>query len=340
MALRSSMEFIDVALFSTNISSPLSYCDPDQKLLIRNHLHTLFQDFPVFKPSIDSFTYNNGTIVNLLKVCGDLKVKISSLSIPISIWVHENYPVSAPMVYISSSSNKSVLNLIYSEHPFVDSSSGATNSSYIHSWFLNTCNLSGLVQHLLKLFSCHHPFCPFSPSPSRTNPLLVSKPEAVDRLTCSLNSDMLSLRDVMSEEIEALSTLQARIFERGEMIEKMMMELVLERDILKNRNDSLVYSSDVLLNWLKLYDGKSSVKLLEDDNVEEAFEAKGWKSKLVIDCLANDEAIEDLIFVLDEALQQGKLPHELYLKQVRSLAREQFFERAKQQKFIGEVLTG
>jgi ESCRT-I complex subunit TSG101 len=47
----------------------------------------------------------------------------------------------------------------------------------------------------------------------------------------------------------------------------------------------------------------------------------------MLDCSAADRALEDAIYALDRGVQEGSVPFDGYLRSVRALAREQFFQR-------------
>ena len=66
---------------------------------------TLLQDYPTLNPSIDTFIHNDGTTVNLLNANGYLFVSHSSPPIAITIWLHENYPYMAPIVFVTPNHN-------------------------------------------------------------------------------------------------------------------------------------------------------------------------------------------------------------------------------------------
>lgn len=59
----------------------------------------------------------------------------------------------------------------------------------------------------------------------------------------------------------------------------------------------------------------------------------------MLDLLAEDSAIEDTIYYLGKALNSGELELSLFLKHVRSLAREQFLKRALFEKIVKHVST-
>ncbi|KAG8389280.1 hypothetical protein BUALT_Bualt02G0212500 [Buddleja alternifolia] len=309
------IRFIEDALFCTGPLA-LSYADPDQKWIIRQHLVSLFQNYPSLKPSIGFFTHNDGTEVKLLNANGELPASHLAPPVPLTIWIHEFYPQMAPVVYVDSGSS---MYPIYQNHPFVDSS-GATTSSYLKIWQFTRCNLSDLVHNLIKLFAYNHPFY-YSESSSLTHPSLVSKTEAMDRVACMLYYDVAAIRAKSEEEIENLTTIQIELQKRTDSVNNLILDLDQERRSLKGRVNELCDESDKVLNWLKVYD-KGSVW------IDDVFETLDRKSEIIMECLAADYAMEDLMYVLDKAFKEGVVSFEVYMKKVRILAREQFLHRA------------
>ncbi|KAJ4727389.1 protein ELC-like [Melia azedarach] len=322
MAPSFSIQFIETALFCTTPFA-LSYADPNQKWLIRKHLLKLLQNYPDFNLSNDTFIHNDGTTVNLLNVSGYLNVSESSPSIHLTIWLHEDYPSMAPMVFITSNS----INPIRQNHPFV-TPCGVIITPYLQTWSYPGCNLSDLVHNLVKIFSCDHPFS-YSSESSFTHPSLASKREAVDRLSGMLHYDVAAFQAKTSEEIEELSVVQDEMKERAGVIRNIGSELEHERKRLKERATELAEKADVLMNWLKVNNDPKAIGVILGDEIEEAFEATDEKSKVMLYGLAADEAIEDAIYALDKALVQGVVSFDIYIRQVRILAREQFFCRVQ-----------
>lgn len=226
-----------------------------------------------------------------------------------------------PMVFVSSNS----LSTIHRDHPFVEPS-GATTSPYLQTWTFPRCNLTELVHNFVKLFSHDHPFG-YLPAASFTHPSLVSKMEALDRLSGMVHYDIMALLAKTEEETEGLCKLQIEMVKRDDITTGMINGLEHERKNLKDRVAKLMKQADVLMNWLRVNDAKSVVTMAEDE-MEDAFEAIDEESKLVIDCLAADRAIEDLVYVLDKAVEQRVVSIDAYVKQVRTLARDQFSHRA------------
>ncbi|KAI3986763.1 hypothetical protein MKX01_002256 [Papaver californicum] len=113
MAFLTSTQIIDAALRCDRPHS-LSYKQDDLKWLIRQHFLSLLNNFPSLKPSIDTFTYDDGTTVKLLLATGYFPV---SPNVHLAIWIHESYPFVAPFVFLSSASTSKTTHA-FMEHPF------------------------------------------------------------------------------------------------------------------------------------------------------------------------------------------------------------------------------
>lgn len=151
----------------------------------------------------------------------------------------------------------------------------------------------------------------------------------MDRLSCTLHYDLIAFRAESDEEIETLSALQGEMTKRVDITRNMIVGLEQEKTKLKRRVVEMTEEGDVLMNWLRVYDRKC------DDEREDGFEAVDEKSEAILDCLAKDLALEDLIYALDKAVEQGVVPFGIYLRQIRVLAREQFSNRAMVNKLKG-----
>ncbi|KAJ4828609.1 hypothetical protein Tsubulata_004968, partial [Turnera subulata] len=264
----------------------------------------------MFTPSTDTFTHNDGTIVTLLNAGGDLHVCCSyDPPIPLTIWVHENYPYVPPMVFVSSSNPTHPID---ADHPFVDPS-GVTTCPYLQAWEFPGCNLTELVQNLVELFSQDHPLAYSPPAPT-------SKMEDLELLSGMLHYDMGVFLSETEDEAEELSGLQVELAKRDEIGRRIIKGLEDERSDLKYRVKELTNQADVLMNWLRANDADSVIRRMagneEMDDV--AVEAADEESKLVIDYLGADRAIEDTMYALDKAIEQEVVGFDAYLRQFMS----------------------
>lgn len=227
------------------------------------------------------------------------------------------------MVFVVSSNS---MYPIRQNHPFV-SPCGAIITPYLQTWSYPGCNLNDLLHNLVQIFSHDHPLIYYSTASSFTHTSLVSKREALDRFSGMLHYDMGALQATTEEETEGLLTVQVELKNRARVIRNIVSGLDHERKKLKETVMGLAERADVLMNWLKVNSDPKAIGVILGDRVEDAFEAIDAESNAELDGTAADEAIEDVIYALDKALEQGVVSFDTYIRQVRILAREQFFHR-------------
>lgn len=98
-----------------------------------------------------------------------------------------------------------------------------------------------------------------------------------------------------------------------------------EMEALERRLQDVMMATDVVEDWVRQNNRRGSNQATEDD---EAIEPADVLSRQMIQCTAADLALEDTIYALDKAIQEGSVPFDGYLRSVRALSREQFFHRA------------
>ncbi|KAL7107775.1 hypothetical protein ACP275_06G075500 [Erythranthe tilingii] len=160
------------------------------------------------------------------------------------------------------------------------------------------------------------------------DPAEVFKKNAIDKLVGSLNGDIREMRKGREGEVEGLFNAQAVLRKRDEELRKGLKEMQDEKEALEQQLQMVLTNSDVLEVWLRENEGKLGTADVTAVDVDQAFEPCDALSKQMLDCTASDLAVEDTIYALDKAAQEGAVPFDQYLRNVRLLAREQFFHRA------------
>ncbi|KAI3436981.1 uncharacterized protein J3R85_005919 [Psidium guajava] len=156
------------------------------------------------------------------------------------------------------------------------------------------------------------------------DPSEVYKRNAVNKLIETVHGDMAALRKAREGEMEGLFNAQAVLRQREEVLSRGVKEMQDEKEALEQQLQMVLMNSDVLDAWLRENAGKKPGSL----EAEDAFECTDALSKQMLDCTAADLAIEDVIYSMDKAAQEGAIPFDQYLRSVRLLSREQFFQRA------------
>ncbi|ESR45592.1 hypothetical protein CICLE_v10001331mg [Citrus x clementina] len=164
------------------------------------------------------------------------------------------------------------------------------------------------------------------PQPQTEDQTEVFKRNAVNKLVEMVHADITGMRKAREVEVEGLFSTQALLRRREEEIDRGLKELQDEREGLEQQLQIVLMNSDILEAWVR--ENQSKNIDLKDLNVDNAFECVDVLSKQMLDCTSADLAIEDVVYALDKALQEGAVPFDSYLRNVRLLSREQFFHRA------------
>lgn len=158
-------------------------------------------------------------------------------------------------------------------------------------------------------------------------PSEVFRKNAVSKLVDTVHIDIMGLRKVREAEMEGLFNLQAVLRQRAEQLGKGLKEMQDEKEGLEQQLQMVLMNSDVMEAWLRDNEGKLG-KLRGNIDVDDVFESCDVLSKQMLECAVSDLAIEDAIYALDKAVQEGAIPFDQYLRNVRLLSRDQFFQRA------------
>ncbi|KAI3731935.1 hypothetical protein L1987_63128 [Smallanthus sonchifolius] len=173
-----------------------------------------------------------------------------------------------------------------------------------------------------------------SPSPpqrmgsgSFEDPAEVYKRNAINKLVENVHSDVMQLRKTREAEMEALFSAQAVLRRREEELSKGLREMLDEKEGLEQQLQMVLMNTDVLEGWVSENEGKLGGDSSNFD-ADDAVVPSDSLSKQMLECIASDLAIEDIVYALDKSVQDGSIPFDLYLKNIRLLSREQFFHRA------------
>lgn len=158
------------------------------------------------------------------------------------------------------------------------------------------------------------------------DPSEVDKKNAIDELMLKLHSDIEGLGKARESDMEGLFNAQGVLRRREEELRKGVKEMLDEKEGLEQQLLMVLMNADVLEGWVR--DNETKVKKIGNVDVDEAFELCDRLSKQMLDCTASDLAMEDVIYSLDKAIQDGAIPFDQYLRNVRLLSREQFIHRA------------
>jgi ESCRT-I complex subunit TSG101 len=168
------------------------------------------------------------------------------------------------------------------------------------------------------------------PSARTEDPTEVFKRNTISKLVESVHNDMGIMRKNREAEMEGLINGQTVLRQREEHISNGLREMQNEKEGLEQQLQMASMNADVLESWLR--DNEEKLGSLGNVDIDEAFHHCDVLSKQMLDSTSSDLAIEDTIYALDKAVQEGSIQFDQYLRNVRLLSREQFFHRATSSK--------
>lgn len=115
----------------------------------RNQASDALSMYRNLKPFLENCTLPNGTKRDLVCLKGTIPVtyRSSVYNIPISIWILNNYPYSAPICWVNPTKN-----MVIKVSQVVDNS-GRVYLPYLANWSSETSDLLGVIQVMIIAFS-------------------------------------------------------------------------------------------------------------------------------------------------------------------------------------------
>eukprot|EP00824_Muranothrix_gubernata_P003287 TRINITY_DN1402_c0_g1_i1.p1 TRINITY_DN1402_c0_g1~~TRINITY_DN1402_c0_g1_i1.p1 ORF type:complete len:396 (+),score=62.35 TRINITY_DN1402_c0_g1_i1:125-1312(+) len=169
---------------------------------------------------------------------------------------------------------------------------------------------------------------PLPPAPptytqvQKEDPHTLKKNDTVNELTKRAAARHAKFAADMRIEIDRQAELQTTLKNHAASIASSATLLKEEKEQLEDMQQVLGQKEKEIDTWLTEYTGK------EDVNPDDAFEAVDPLSNQLIRVTAEDQALEDVVYFLNKALQNGKVDLDTYTRDVRDTTREQFFKRA------------
>ncbi|CAL5097697.1 unnamed protein product [Urochloa decumbens] len=304
------------------------YEHPDLRWLVRKHVLAVLEEFPTLSPSVDTFTADDGNSAVLLNARGILAVSHALPPILLTLWLPREYPYRPPLVYVFPAAPPAAL---VADHPFVDHRTGRVRRAlpYLDEWSVPRSSLVGLVQSLVTaLRMCHPLTAASSRARAATTPAEEERRRLhavlADELAARLGADAAAFRVGADEDIHAMASLQAGLRARGDAMggavraleeERMRLELAVTASLVHRRN---------LLAWLHK-ESRAAPPDAQGAAAELTPYAAAGDAPRWLESKAAELAADDAIDALGDALENGELGFQEYIKRVKILAREQFF---------------
>ncbi|KAK7117928.1 hypothetical protein R3I94_023219 [Phoxinus phoxinus] len=121
----------------------------DHKRKVLSDISTVLSQHQCLEPVLERFVFNDGTAKTLINLTGTIKLFFNGkqYNIPVSLWLKESYPRTAPMCYLKPTREMVV---VTSKHV---NSNGEILMPYLDEWRHPQCDLHGLIQVMMTVFS-------------------------------------------------------------------------------------------------------------------------------------------------------------------------------------------
>jgi ESCRT-I complex subunit TSG101 len=308
-----------------------------------SNVHRLRQDIQVLfynlssnslRPNVGSFQTGSGNIT-LFYLSGVVPITFmgNNYNIPVTIYFDPPYPNQPPRVFVTPTPDM----VIKPNHRSVDMN-GRVYLPQLTNWSPYTSNLVELVGILSSVFSGEPPV-----NSKKSNPapvvaplaaVVVGGPTRTDQLVKSLTVKIRAKLPVkLKTEVDAINELRAknmRFSSHIKELEKLNREISTDFTVQCTRKKSELESRIAeTIEWNKT--NRISKPEIGSDPVSESgvaalkyLDAESVVGQQIIDLLAEECAIEDLIDCLNELVRRGKLSMSDLLREMRSLTRRLF----------------
>ncbi|KAL8552006.1 hypothetical protein ACS0TY_000894 [Phlomoides rotata] len=292
----------------------------------------------------------------------------AAYNIPVIIWLMESYPHHAPMVFVNPTRDMMIkrqhpfvspngvvsvpyihswvfpssnlaelarnLSHVFGRDPPLYSQRKSPNSNPNPNPNLNSnygsmnSSVGSDVARPAIPPSVYSSTPPYGSGRLTDNPVEVFRKNAINQLVESLNDDIRAMRKSREGGMEGLFSAQAELRNHDEELRSGLKEMQDEKEALEQQLQMVLMNTDILEGWLRENESKLGSNNVNSVNVDEAFQPCDALSKQILDSTASDMAAEDTLYALDKAVQEGAVPFDQYMRNVRLLSRNQFFDRA------------
>jgi len=291
-----------------------------------------------------------------LKFTGTVPIhfKGATYNIPITIWLDYQFPRVAPNVFVTPTANMAVA----PRHKHVDQT-GRVYLQYLHEWGMHS-SLPVLIAQMCDVFSKQPPVYS-KPSQPNSRPPQYNQPQYnqpqqntwqpqppgaayggvqtddTPQLRAQVESKMRDhltkeLNEI-SDEIHEMMVKQRKIQRKKNEIEQTFVQSEEEYQKLQQRKGELGTEKERLEKWLSENEGSSRI------DVDNVVSASDTHAQQLFEVTAEDYALSDVQYELEECLNDELINLATFLKQIRKVSRQQFFARALANKLKTTMAT-
>ncbi|KAK3841432.1 MAG: UEV domain-containing protein [Linnemannia gamsii] len=328
----------EIAGWLQSVLRTIGYQNSDRMYADVESVLRLFQNFLV--PKAETYTHDDGHSQLLLSLIGTVPIVYQSATynIPVAFWLPISYPSVAPIVFVTPTALmlvKAGVNVDISGrcfHPYLAYWSNRSDS--------NLVELIGIMQ---GVFSQEPPVYAKSNISQQQQQQQQQQASAVIGGYPSPSNFALSTQQLNPQQAQLYTKLQSALLEFKTASSREMDSLVnvnkqlndaenrtkTELQSLRDLSAKIQHNIETLNRCTEQLNAKiEQITTWPEEPVDEIICGSSVVHNQLFELVAEEIAIEDTLFYLDEALSQDNVELNAYMKHVRNLSREQFMKKA------------
>lgn len=241
-----------------------------------------------------------------------VRYKGSFYKIPVHIWVMPYHPAGPPLAFVVPTRAM----VFRKGHPHVDFQNGLVYLPYLSEWTQHRSSVVGVVHALVKAFEAKPPV--YAKLPATPGAVDVERRNLVDKISNKVHAALVEMASRRSRDVAL-----ARDASRKLLLAR-NTQLTAADDIrasLTARLAALNRAAESLKRWAALHPPGP------DASVDGEMRLRHVVREQEVSFRARDVALADAMDVADEAVGKRVVGVEEYVRAVRWIARQQFFER-------------
>lgn len=275
--------------------------------------------FPSLTPRLEKYTAENGAVQQLVTLAGTIPISYrgASYNIPINIWVMSYHPSGPPTIYVKPTANMDVKE----RHDHVDRN-GLVYLPYLANWNVQHSTILGAIGAMSAVFSKQPPVYSKAKQGGGRSSAQAERAALVRTLTARAQKRFREVSEEGSNDIAGLLDRRDKAGDdRGLAPEK---QRLLEERIAKTEAIAkLGEEQKQLEGYIEAHRVRDG-----DIDVDTMIHPRDLHSEQVLECLSKDAAYLDALDQLMEACDSKKIDVNMFTKETKRIAREQFYARA------------
>ncbi|CAN8077262.1 unnamed protein product [Agarophyton chilense] len=273
--------------------------------------------YPTLRPRIANFRPQN-TAQRLVVLQGTIPIvyKGAPYKIPVHVWVMAYHPLGPPHIFVVPTNTM----VLRPRHPHV-AENGFVHLPYLSQWDPLTSSLRHCIDAMRQAFSVKPPV--YSRDTAVAHPHPQQKQALMRTLSARLTSALEARRRAAGHHVQKFQLQAHNIVAEENNTHTLNQQNTKQYLALAHQHKVLTAKQAILSEWLSHHPPTPSrtcidqLTLLPTVISEQSLHAQ-----------AADAALSDALDQMDEAIDKGAMDTNTYMREVRKMARLQFFHRA------------